>query len=146
MTRTPDEINAEFTEIFAMEAENPRALYNHVRYCIYDLQRDALINFSAGKDGLQIDAVLQGQGIEIPPILKEKLERLAPYLVRCEIPSFDGDYHASGRIMITRGETPFLDAEDFVDDWDFQRHIELDELNEIEFAQEASASDAPEPQ
>jgi hypothetical protein len=112
------------------------------------LGREIIVDFdSAGGTEPVVDVTLGVTREEMPGGLHleaaARVARLADRLIRCEIPSWDEAPGASGRIRISDGEDPWLDAVDHAEDWLLERTIDLDTLSEMSWEGEEEASPEP---
>lgn len=95
--------------------------------------REALIEFEGCDGGSVLTSSLSGKGPEIPEALAERLLRLAPYLIACEMPDWDQDAGSAGRIRIGGGNSPWIDALDRNEDWLLDRCIDTEPLEGMSF-------------
>ncbi|MCW3784322.1 hypothetical protein [Defluviimonas salinarum] len=121
---------------------SPEGLLAWVVETLRQAGRDAVVHLNRDGDGTSIDPAFQGAGSRMPEALAAELRKLAPALIRCEIADFDENYRLSGRLMIDRRGDVFLDAEDFEQDWDYQRSVDTEMLTEMEFEPPADAGGA----
>jgi hypothetical protein len=106
------------------------------------LGREIQVQFTGGAKGSSLEVAFDGLDDDLEAEAAERVLRLADRLIRCDIPNWDVNPGAEGRLRIAGDDVPWLDATDHGEDWLLERYLDLDILAEMGW-EEAEASPAP---
>lgn len=96
------------------------------------------------KSGVEVDLYFDGNRLQfnatprsltepLPRPLASAIHKMAPAYLAGEIEDFDLTKNISGRLFLDAKGGVFLDAEDIDGDWDYQRDVDLDNLEDYSF-------------
>jgi hypothetical protein len=100
--------------------------------CIQLFGNHVHVDFEGSSEGSSISVTLNSAPNEADADLAERLLRLAPFLIQCEIPDWDQEKGATGNLRIWDSGI-WMDAVDHNEDWLLERNVDLDLLEEMIF-------------
>lgn len=152
MSKEPSEIDVVDIPASGLQIEvgllangTPTALYQHVMSRMTELGCDLLVDIASDETSCLLSVSRQGSTDPVPEMLRDIVLKVAPVLICCEVHGFDDGYRLSGRLMLGRADGAYLDAEDLEEDWDFQRFIDLEILEDMSFDYDPDALETPAP-